>query len=63
MLNGLQNGFNATVSPCLTYVSATEKRFDFVQRGVNKEMPHYSYKTPRKRKPPDKICFIIRGLG
>ena len=46
----------------LTYIPATEKRLDFVQRGVNKELPPYSYKTPRKRKPPDKISFTIRGL-
>ena len=47
----------------LTYIPASEKRVDFVQRGINKEMPPYSYKTPRKRKPPDKISFTIRGLG
>ena len=46
----------------LTYIPATEKRLDFVQRRVNKELPPYSYKTPRKRKPPDKISFTIRGL-
>ena len=58
ILNGLQNGFNSLIC-----VPATEKRLDLVQRGVNKEMPPYSYKTARKRKPPDKISFIIRGLG
>ena len=59
ILNGLQNGFNAIVS----LVSLPLKRLDLVQRGVNKEMPPYSYKTPRKQKPTDKISFIIRGLG
>ena len=47
----------------LICVPVTEKRRDLVQRGVNKEMPPYSYKNARKRKPPDKISFIIRGLG
>lgn len=47
----------------LTYIPATEKCVDFVQRGVNKEIPPYSYKTPRKRKPPDNIYFTNRGLG
>ena len=61
IINGLQNlhcnSLTSIIDP------ATEKRLDFVQRGVNKEMPPYSYKTPRKRKPPDKISFTIRGLG
>ena len=47
----------------LTYIPASEKRLDFVQSGINKEMPPYSYKPPRKRKPPDNISFTIRGLG
>ena len=59
ILNGLQKlHYNS-----LTYIPATEKRLDFVQRGVNKEMPSYACKTPRKRKPPDKVSFTIRGLG
>ena len=59
ILNGLQK-FQCN---SLTYVPATEKRLDFVQRRVNKEMPPYSSKTHRKRKPPEKISFTIRGLG
>ena len=31
----------------LTYIPASEKRV--VQRGINKEMPPYSYKTPENR--------------
>ena len=60
ILNGLQASMQQShLCPWKT----TEKRLDFVQRGVNEEMPPYSYKTPRKRKPADKISFTIRGLG
>ena len=63
-MNIILNGLQKLHCNSLTYIDpTTEKRLDFVQRGVNKEMPPYSYKTPRKRKPPDKISFIIRGLG
>ena len=57
------NGSQKLHCNSLTYIPATDKRLDFVQRGVNKELPSYSYKTPWKRKPPDKVCFTIRGLG
>ena len=60
ILNGLKASMQQShLCPWKT----TEKRLDFVQRGVNEEMPPYSYKTPRKRKPADKISFTIRGLG
>ena len=61
ILNGLQNGFNAIVS----FVSLPLKNAStlFREALTCKEMPPYSYKTARKRKPPDKISFIIRGLG
>ena len=64
-MNIILNGLQKLHCNSLTYIDpATEKRLNFVQRGVNKVMPPYSYKTPqRKRKPPDKISFIIRGLG
>ena len=60
ILNGLKASMQQShLCPWKT----TEKRLDFVQRGVNEEMPPYSYKTPRKRNPADKISFTIRGLG
>ena len=63
-MNIILNGLQKLHCNSLTYIDpATEKRLDFVQRGVNKEMPPYSYKTPRQQKPPDKISSIIRGLG
>ena len=59
-MNIILNGLQKLHCNSLTYIDpATEKRLDFVQRGVNKEMPLYSYKTPRKRKPPDKISFSV----
>ena len=57
------NGLQKLHCNSLTCIPATEKRLDFVQRGVIREMPPHSYKTPRKRKPLDKISLIIRGLG
>ena len=59
ILNGLQK----LHCNSLTYIPATEKRLDFVQRGINKEIPSYSYSYPRKRKQPDNVSFTIRGLG
>ena len=59
ILNGLQK----LHCNSLTYIPATEKRLDFVQRGVNKEIPSYSYSYSRKRKQPDNVSFTIRGLG
>ena len=39
-------------------------QFHFSHEPLNKELPPpYSYKVPRKRKPPDKICEYIIGLG
>ena len=40
------NGSQKLHCNSLTYIPTTEKRLDFVQRGVNKELPSYSYKTP-----------------
>ena len=57
------NGLQKLHCNSLTCIPATEKRLDFVQRGVIREMPPHSYETPRKRKPLDKISLIIRGLG
>ena len=62
-MNIILNGLQKLHCNSLTCIPATEKRLDFVQRGVIREMPPHSYETPRKRKPLDKISLIIRGLG
>ena len=58
------NGLQKLHCNSLTYIDpATEKLLTLFREALTRKCHPTLKKTPKKRKPPDKISFIIRGLG